>query len=37
MEPNQVEDIHRIDNTLTLHTLISIIAFIAYFALHPSI
>lgn len=37
MDQDKTEDIHRIDNTLTLHTLISIIVFIIYFALNPTI
>ena len=37
IKPDQAEDIHRIDNTLTLHTLISILVFIFYFALNPTI
>lgn len=37
MKSDQAEDIHRIDNTLTLHTLVSIVVFIIYFALNPTI
>ena len=37
MKHDRTEEIHRVNNVLMLHTIITIIVFIIYFALHPAI
>jgi malate permease and related proteins len=37
MDQDQKADIHRVDSTLTLHTLVTIIVFVIYFSLNPMI
>ncbi len=37
MKPSLKEELHSVDNTLALHTIITILIFIIYFALNPTI
>jgi hypothetical protein len=37
MKQDLKEELHSVDNTLTLHTLVTIVIFIIYYALNPVI
>jgi len=37
MDQTLIEERHRIDNTLTLHTLVTIVVFIVYYAFNPQV
>jgi hypothetical protein len=37
MKQDNKEEMHRVDNTLMMHTLVTIIIFIVYYAINPAI